>query len=259
MKRKLLLINAVLFGVLVLGASELYSRWLQAESRYARVEQAERVVPLPEYPAPGQRAAIRPAEYMPVVQRMLFSKDRNPTVEVVVEAAPVEQRPELPLLAGLADFGDGPRALMAAASNDTPQWVKAGEKVGAFVFEGMEEQKVKLSWNGEPFTVAQDQLTGAMVRPEPKNPRTKNGQRSAAAPGAPAQAQAPANLAAQEPTSVGGQYKIGKELRPGVHAVDPGDDSPDGTSFKHTDGSTYTKTVRRTPFGSQSWWEKKGQ
>lgn len=257
MKRKLLLINAVLFGALLLGASELYSRWLQAESRYARVEQAERVVPLPEYPAPGQQPAVRPAEYMPVVERMLFSKDRNPIVEVVVEEAPVEQRPDLPLLAGLADFGDGPRALMAAASNDTPQWIKTGEKVGAFVFEGMEDQKVKLSWKGEPFTVAQDQLVGSIVRKEPKG--SPKGKRAAAPPGAPAQAQTPANLVAQEPTSVGGQYQIGKELRPGVHAVDPADKSPDGTTFKHTDGSTYTKTVRRTPFGSQSWWEKKAQ
>jgi hypothetical protein len=188
---------------------------------------------------------------------MLFSKDRNPIVEVVVEEAPVEQRPELPLLAGLADFGDGPRALMAAASNDTPQWIKAGDKVGAFVFEGLDGQKVKLSWKGDEFTVAQDQLVGAIVRRETKA-TTKTSPRPAPnAPGAPTPAQPAGNLAANAPQAIGGEYKIGKELRPGVHAVDPNDKSPDGTTFKHSDGSTYTKTVRRTPFGSQSWWEKK--
>jgi hypothetical protein len=257
MKRKLLLLNTVLFGVLVLGASELYSRWLQAQDRYARVDEAARVVPLPDYPAPGARPPIRPAQYMPVVERMLFTKDRNPTVEVVVAEAPVEQRPELPLLAGLADFGDGPRALMASASDGTPQWMKVGDKVGAFVFEGVDGQKVKLSWKGEEFAVLQDQLAGSMVRRE-KKANTKNGNRPPAAtpPGA---APKPANLAPNAPQNIGGEYKIGKELRPGVHAADPSDKSPDGTTFKNADGSTYTKTVRRTPFGSQSWWEKKAQ
>jgi len=197
---------------------------------------------------------------MPVVERLLFSPDRNPVVEVVVEEAPVEQRPELPLLAGLADFGDGPRALMAPASSDTPEWIKTGDKVGDFVFEGVEGPKVKLSWNGEELTVAQEQLVGAAARREPK--ATKKASPRPAASGAaptpaPAQAQQAGNLAANAPENIGGEYKIGKELRPGVHAVDPNDKSPDGTSFKHSDGSTYIKTVRRTPFGSQSWWEKK--
>ena len=117
---------------------------------------------------------------------------------------------------------------------------------------------MKLSWKGEEITVAQDQLVGATARREPKA-TNRTGPRppaNGAAP-APAQAQQAGNLAANAPESIGGEYKIGKELRPGVHAVDPNDKSPDGTSFKHSDGSTYIKTVRRTPFGSQSWWEKK--
>jgi hypothetical protein len=255
MKRKLLLLNTVLFGLFVLGAAELYSRYLQAEARYERVDAAERVVPLPEYPAPGEQPAVRPAQYMPVVERMLFTKDRNPVVEVVVEETPVEQRPDLPLLAGLADFGDGPRALMAAASDGRPDWVKAGDKVGPFVFEGLDGQKVKLSWKDEEFTVAQEQLTGALRR-DPKTPK-KPRPGSAAAPPAPAAQNTNLTQAAAE--NIGGDYKVGKELRPGVFAPDPSDKSPNGTSFKHSDGSTYVKTVRATPFGSQSWWEKKAQ
>jgi hypothetical protein len=256
MKRKLLLLNAVLFGVFILGASELYSRWLEAENRYSKVDEAVRVTPLPQYPAPGAQPAIRPAQYMPVVERMLFTKDRNPVVEVVVAEAPVEQRPDLPLLAGLADFGDGPRALMAAASDGSPQWMKIGDKVGAFVFEGMEGQKVKLSWKGEEFAVAQDQLAGTMVRKETKAQK-KAPPRANGTPGAAAPAQASANLTQDAPKPIGGDYKIGKELRPGVFAADPSDSSPDGTTFKNSDGSTLVKTVRRNPFGSQSWWQKK--
>jgi hypothetical protein len=258
MKNKLLLVNALLLGVFVLGASELYRQWIEAEGRYARIDAAERVVPLPDFPAPAERAMVRPADYLPVAERMLFSKDRNPNVEVIVDEAPVEQRPELPLLAGLADFGDGPRALMAATSGDTPQWIKTGEKVGAFVFEGLEGQQVKLKWNDEEFTVEQEKLVGAVVR-QTKTTKKAPPRPAGAPPGAPAPAQPAGNLAANAPQNIGGEYKIGKELRPGVYAVDPDDKSPDGTTFKHSDGSTYIKTVRRTPFGIQPWWQKKAQ
>jgi hypothetical protein len=156
----------------------------------------------------------------------------------------------------LADFGDGPRALMAAASDGNPEWLKVGDKVGDFVFQGVDGPKVKLSWKGEEFAVAQDQLAGAMVRKEPKGAK-KAPPRASTPPGAPVPAQTAGNLTQDAPKPIGGEYKIGKELRPGVFAVDPTDNSPDGTTFKQADGSTYVKTVRRTPFGSQSFWNKK--
>jgi hypothetical protein len=54
--------------------------------------------------------------------------------------------------------------------------------------------------------------------------------------------------------TLGGKYSIGREIRPGVYAADPGDGAPDGTTHQG-----FVKRVRKTPFGAQAWWEKAAQ
>ncbi len=255
MKRKLLLLNTVLLGLLILGGADLYSKWLQAEARYASLSKYADEKAAPEFPAGAGEPMVRPGAYMPIVERLLFSKDRNSVVEVVVAEPEVEQRPALPFFSGLVDFGDGPLALMSATNAQQGEWIAIGEKVGEFTFRGLaEDGRVKLSWKDQEITVEQSELTGAGAAPAQQQagnrrpPRPKPGQAPAAAP----PANATANLAQQAPATVGGQYNIGKELRPGVFAADPKDTAPDGTEHKD-----YVKRVRKTPFGSQSWWEKK--
>lgn len=254
MKRKLLLLNAMLLGLLILGGAELYSRWLQAEGRYATLEKYAGEKEAPGYPAGSAEAAVRPGAYMPVVERLLFSKDRTSIVEVVVAEPVVEQRPALPFYSGLVDFGDGPLALMAPTSSGEPVWTAIGEKVGEFTFQGLvEDGRVKLTWKDQELTVDQSELIGAgaaPAQPQQANNRRPPKPRPGQAP-APAAA-ATANMAEQAPATVGGQFNIGKELRPGVFAADPKDPAPDGTEHKD-----YVKRVRKTPFGAQSWWEKK--
>lgn len=252
MKRKLLLLNALLLGLLILGGSELYSRWLQAESRYETLEKYADPKAAPDYPAGAGEPAVRPGSYMPVVERLLFSKDRNAVVEVVVAEPEVEQRPALPYFSGLVDFGDGPLALMSPTSGGEGAWTAIGEQVGEFTFKGLaEDGRVKLTWKEQEIVVEQSELTGAAPQPQQQaNNRRPPRQRPAPAQ-APA-ANASANLAQQAPATVGGQHNIGKELRPGVFAADPKDPAPDGAEYKD-----FVKRVRKTPFGAQSWWEKK--
>jgi hypothetical protein len=251
MKRKLLLVNALLAGAAVLMGAELYRAWLEGEARLHGLEAPVRELAAPEYPPPGAAPRTRPSDFMPVVERLLFSKDRNPVVEVIVAEVEPERRPDLPLLAGLVDFGGGPRALMAAAADGRPEWVSVGGKVGAFVFEGLEGDKVKLSWKGEPFEVAQEQLAGVLQPRAAEESAARRPARGGAAPAAPA-GQPAANMATPAAAAVGGDHNIGRELRPGVFSADPKDPAPDGTAYKD-----YVKRVRATPFGSQSWWEKK--
>ncbi|MBI1354891.1 MAG: hypothetical protein GC160_11135 [Acidobacteria bacterium] len=253
MKRKLLLLNALLAGTLILGAAELYKRVLEADARFSRLEKYAGEAPAPDYPAAAAAAALRPAAYMPIVDRLLFVKDRNPIVEVVVAEPVVEQRPALPLYSGLVDFGDGPLALMAPSNASDPAWIGIGEKVGDFTFQGLaEDGRVKLAWKDQQIVVAQDELTGEGGQPEPGQPKKANNRRTPPKPGQPATPPPNANMTQPAPQTVGGQYNIGKELRPGVFAADPKDSTPDGTEFKG-----YVKRVRKTPFGSQSWWETK--
>jgi len=249
-KRRLLVLNALLLGLLILGAAELYSRWLQAEMRLAELDV---VAPdaVPNSPVePPTRPAVRAGSYRAIVDRLLFSADRNPTVEVEEPEVVVVNRPELPRLDGLVDFGDGPTALMAADATGKPEWLNVGGKVGEFVFNGVDGGKVKLLWKEEEILAAPKELVGAKAKQAatkaaPRARRPAAGQ--AAAPAAPA-----ANLAADAPKPIGGKHNIGTEFIPGRYRADPNDGAPDGT-----ESGEYRKVVRQSPFGSQSWWEKK--
>ena len=250
MTRRLLLINTLLAGMLILGAVELYRQVLEAGARYERLEAFTDPKQPPEFPAPADPDPTRPADFMPVVDRLLFSPDRNAEVIVETVEPQVDPRPPLPQLAGLVDFGGGPTALMTADSAKPPVWLAIGDKVGDFVFEGIEGENIKLKWKEESFTATKEQLSRA---PEPPRrqagARGQNGGRPRPAQGARpgAAAAAPADLA-----GVGQDNRIGPEIGPGRYAVVRGDDSPEGTEH-----NGLVKKVRKTPFGSSSWWEKK--
>jgi hypothetical protein len=248
MTRRLLLLNALLAGMFVLGAAELYRQVIEAEGRYERLETFTDPQQPPEFPAPADPSPTRPADFMPVVERLLFSADRN--AEVVVETAEVEvdRRPALPQLSGLVDFGSGPSALMTVDAAKAPVWLAIGDKVGDFVFEGVEGEDIKLKWKEESFTATREQLSRAPEPPRRPAARTSNARNPRSPQGPrPAAAAAPADLA-----GVGQDSRIGPEIGPGRYAVVRGDDSPEGTEH-----NGLVKRVRKTPFGSSSWWEKK--
>ena len=250
MTRRLLLLNTLLAGMLILGAVELYRQVIEADARYERLEAFADPKQPPEFPAPPDPDPARPADFMPVVDRLLFSPDRNAEVVVETVAPEIAPRPPLPQLSGLVDFGGGPTVLMTADSAKPPVWLAVGDKVGDFIYEGVEGDNIKLKWKEESFTATKEQLSRA---PEPprrqSNARGQNGGRpSRTAPGPrTAAAAAPADLA-----GAGQDARIGPEIGPGRYAVVRGDDSPEGTEH-----NGLVKRVRKTPFGSSSWWEKK--
>lgn len=248
MKRKLLLLNALLAGAAVLAASELYRQWIVAEQRIVELDGVAPDAIPPVYPEPPPRPMLRAGDFRPAVDRTLFSPDRNPVVEVVVEEVAPEERPSLPQMSGLVDFGDGPQALMAAEGGQA-KWIGVGDKIGDYVFVGVEpEDKIKLTWKEEEIVVERAKLSEA---PKAKRKTSRANAASGSAPGAPAAASA--NLTApQGADAVGGKHNIGSEFAPGRFRADPNDGADDGTEYQG-----YVKRVRRTPFGSQAWWEKK--
>lgn len=250
-KRRLLILNALLCGVLILGATQLYARWLQAEMRLAQLDLVAPDAVPPSSSEPRKRPAVRAGAYRAVVDRLLFSPDRNPTVEVEEPEVVVVQRPELPRLDGLVDFGDGPTALMAADATGKPEWLSVGGKVGEFVFNGVDGGKVKLLWKEEEILAAPKELVGAKAKQAAARSKPR-ARRPAAGQAAPTPAVPEANMAADVPKPIGGKHNIGTEFIPGRYRADPGDSSPDGT-----ESGEYRKVVRPSPFGSQSWWEKK--
>jgi len=246
MKRKLLLLNALLAGVFILGATELYRQILEGDARYDRLQAFADPKQPPEFPSPADPTPTRASDFMPIVNRLLFSEDRNADIFVEIAEAEVAQRPPWPQLAGLVDFGDGPFALMTASADEPPSWIAVGGKIGDFVFQGIEGDEVKLSWNEEQFTVTKDQLNEA---PAPPRRETVTARPQRERPTRQSAAAAPGDLA-----GVGQDSRIGPDMGSGHYRVMPGDNSPEGTEH---DG--FIKRGRKTPFGSTAWWEKKEQ
>ena len=85
MKRKLWLLNFVLLALIVAAGWYLRVRWLEEQAREKQIwSQQLKPAPPPPVSALVAPAPVQAASYLDVAQKLLFSKDRNPNVEVVV-------------------------------------------------------------------------------------------------------------------------------------------------------------------------------
>ena len=250
MKQKLLALNIGLGLIVVFAALELVSRIREADDRRNTLLGAADTKESPDFPAPGEMARLRPADYRPIVDRLLFSPDRNPVIEVAEPVEEKSERPAFPLLVGVMDFGDGPIAMMSETARGTPRPVALGEKVGDFKFLAVSRDHITLEWSGRKFEVGEDELTGAKASSAPPKAKRARTQRTAAR--RPSKAASSANLSGEKPKSVSSKHYIGPPLtgQSGRRAADPNDGVTDGTE---SDG--WLRRVRKTPFGSQHWWE----
>jgi hypothetical protein len=107
-------LNFVLLAAIFAAAWRLRSDWAEGRAReqslLSRRVQPTPALPMTPSPVPQPVAAT---SYSDVAQKMLFSKDRNPTV--VVETAPPpppKPMPALPVLYGVMNLLDGTTAIM---------------------------------------------------------------------------------------------------------------------------------------------------
>jgi len=249
LKQKLLILNIALVALLAAGLIELRREIRAAWDRYSIFDEEGAAV-AGAFPAPGPAGAVRPADHMPIVERLLFSPDRNPIVEVQAPVVEPVKRPDFPLLVGLMDFGKGPIALMTAEGDAAAKPVSIGEKVGDYVFRAATAERITLEWQGETFNLLHSELTN---RPEAKAKAAPVRETRAPAARRPTAttAAAAANASPRQSTAVGGRYNIGRQIREGSFQADPKDPSPAGTVYQGM-----IKRERRTPFGTQMWWEK---
>ena len=250
MKQKLLALNIGLGLIMVFAAVELVSLIREADHRREALLGAADAKESPDFPAPEKAAPLRPGDFRPIVDRLLFSPDRNPVIEVEEPVEEKTQRPAFPLLVGVMDFGDGPIAMMSETSRGTPHPVAVGEKVGEFKFLAVSRDHITLEWSGRKFEVDEDELTGA--EGGSAQPRTKRAPAQRTGSRRPSKAAASANLSGEKPKSVSGKHYIGPPLtgQSGRRAADPNDGVADGTASEG-----WVRKVRKTPFGSQHWWE----
>ena len=150
MNRRLVLLNLALLALAGALVWTLRTNWLAAKARERAVLQrkvAAKVVLAPP-PLPAVKT-VAPAEYIDVAGKMLFSKDRNPTV-VVEPPKPVPQpvMPALPNYHGQMAIGE-PVILLSMSANAAQHSYHAGDQIGDFKLVSFDENRVAFEWKGK--------------------------------------------------------------------------------------------------------------
>ncbi|MBA3976216.1 MAG: hypothetical protein C0504_18570 [Candidatus Solibacter sp.] len=241
MTRRLLALNLLL--VVLIGAACWRMRvvWLEQERAsaqfFARPAAAgdPPVVLIPEPPK-----QVMAMSYLEVAQQLMFSRDRNPTVIVEVEAP--KPMPALPLYYGMINLGDGPKVVLAGSRGAGQRSYRAGQQIGDFKLLAIEPTGLVFEWDGKRVPASYAQLKDTQpVTPQPP--------RSATTPSSGPQPPKPATSA----TSIGSQQISGPGESAGSdrRMCQAGDTSPEGAVV-----NGFRKVLAATPFGKSCYWEK---
>lgn len=236
MRRRLVVVNLVLAAAVAATGWRLHRIRVEARSRHDRVLGAR---PRVDAAAAGLSAPrVQPvvaAAYLDVAQKLLFSKDRNPTV--VVDAAPPKPMPPLPVAYGVMTLGDAPTAWLGEKPGAPHRGVRVGDKMGEFRLVSISALEITFEWDGQKIVKKLEELMvkdrGGIATPE--------------APAAAAPKPADASSTVITPAAKAGP---GIQLTPEIRGCQPGDTSPSGTVV---DGMR--KVVTTTPFGQSCRWE----
>jgi hypothetical protein len=238
LKRKLLLLNLGLAILIAAVVVHLRREWMESRAREWVVLQ-QRIKPAPAPPVIPLPPAetVKAASYRDIAEKMLFSKDRNPTVIVEAPAPPPPKpMPPLPVFHGVLNLGDGPTAIMSEKPGAAHRDFRPGDQVGAFKLVALDADEIVLEWDGKTITKKVEELIDHSAPPPPAPAKVV----AVAAP--PAEQPAPPKSAPAAPgVDLGGR---------GIRACQPGDSSPAGTV---ADGMR--KVIKSTPFGKNCYWE----
>lgn len=248
MKRHLLLLNLVLAVLLVAGIVVLRNRWIAAEQKRAEILKAASaagaVKKSEEKTAAEQQ--VRAASYFELVDKMLFSKDRNATV--IVEIPQEKPMPPLPSAFGVMNLGTGPVAFLAM-KGESQRAYQLGESIGEFKLTEATPTDLTFEWEGKTIKRRLEELRAAAKETAEKPSAAPAAAAPVNAPAAPASVNASATPTDSSPSK--GAPKMGGDVNASSKYCDPSDTTPDGTV---SDG--FRKVTRRTPFSSTCFWEK---
>jgi len=265
LNRRLVLLNLALLALAGALVWMLRADWSGAQAKeravLARKVEPKKILPPPSLPPVKP---VTPAEYVDVAGKMLFAKDRNPTV--VVEAPPAKPEPPMPALPryyGQMAIGE-PVALLSLPPA-AQRGYRAGDTIGDFKLVSFDRDNIEFEWSGKSVRRKVEDL-----RPKDEAPAAASQRSAAAAPAAtaanvPNTTSSVGSLSGGKVTALGGGSSTagGKTedtsgdsvlgpLQPdGSHACLPSDTSPSGTVH-----SGFIKTVTATIVGILCNWEK---
>ncbi len=234
----MLLVNLVLLLLAAAGVWRLHSAWQVEQAReQAMAQRKTRPLPPPPHTPLSKPADLRPADYLDIAQKNLFSRDRNPIVVVETKAPPPKVMPPLPIFRGVMNLGDGPMAILSEKKGALDRDFRPGDRIGEFTLVAVNSSEVVLEWDGKQIRKPVEELEDHTA------PHSEPPPAPAAAPRAPAR---PPQPASQLPARAEPGVDIGR----GLHACVPGDTSPAGTT-----SNGLRKVVEPGVFGQQCWWE----
>jgi hypothetical protein len=172
MNRKVVALNLILVALLAWGGTQLRKRWQEARQHEAEVlAKAPAPVSIVPPPSPAPVAPAPATEYIDVAQRTLFSADRNPNIEIPVEAPkPEPPVPPMPAYHGQMGFGEKPVILLSNA-NSPQKGYAVGDDVGEFKVLAFDQEHITLGWNGKEY---EKELRTLAAKEEPRQARTPN-------------------------------------------------------------------------------------
>jgi hypothetical protein len=241
---RLFLLNVLLLGGIAMATLKL----LELREETARREDLVHAG-APKLPHAKGTSGVAPpdrtvaANYLDIAARLLFSKDRNPTV--IIAPPPVKQMPPYPFAYGVLMVADPPIIMMAARKGEGQKGYRAGDQIADFKILNFDARTIVFEWDGKKYPKNIQEL----VDRDPQSAALLNRQNTPAAaePAAAAPAAGVQNLSSQNPAP-GTQ---GIDMGGGLRACTAGDTAPAGTV---SDG--YRKVVSETPFGKVCRWEK---
>ncbi len=247
MNRKLVLLDVALLALAVALAWTLRANWFGAQTRQRAVIQRTvepRKLLAPPSPAPGKPVAA--ADYLEVAAKMLFSKDRNPTV--VIEPPPAKPEPPMPALPNYhGQMAIGEPVAFLSTSAAPQRGYRAGDTVGDFTLRSFDRETIEFEWKGKSVERTLDELRPKEVA-QAAVPRPT----AAAAPAKPVTLGGSSNNAAAGNANSGSDDPMfGPVQADGARGCVPSDSSPSGTVH-----SGYRKDMTLTLFGAVCHWEQ---
>jgi hypothetical protein len=240
LKRKVLLLNAVLLALLTYAGWQLRQAWLAARAREAAElnRKVPRAAPPPFTPLPAA-APVAAGGYAEIATQMLFDKSRNPNVVVEVPApAPAPQpkpMPPLPVYHGQMNIGSGPEAILSETAAGVHEAIRPGEKIGQFKLLDVNSDEIAFEWDGNTVRRKVDTLIDRSAAPAVASTAGRTEQ-PAAAP------------------VVRTPLGPGEDTGRGPKVCQPNDSNPPGAVV---DG--YRKVIAPTPFGDSCRWDPVGR
>jgi hypothetical protein len=228
LKRKLLILDAVLIAAVFFAGVRMRDEWRTEKVREAAALN-RKVIPAaaPRYDPLAQAAPALPSAYLDIAQKMLFDKSRNSTVVIETPAAPPpEPVPPLPVYHGQMDLGDGLIVMLSETSTAAHHGVRVGEEIGPFKLVDANAREMAFEWKGNVIRKSVDNLLD----------------RSGAVPSA-------ASGAAERSVQAAAPPPKPQKIDPNS-SCNPNDGYGDGAVV---DG--YRKTVTPSPFGPICRWD----